>query len=83
MTISFLLSLSACSQNVVIKKEPIAVLPPDNLLISPCNQHGAGTTVRSLAEGYLENVSCIRKHKTRLESLTKWKKEQEDIYNAK
>ena len=58
----------------------MAILPPDNLLVSPCDSTEAGTTVRSLAKGYIENKSCINMHKQTLESLTKWKNEQEAIF---
>ena len=80
--ISFLLILSACSQRVIIKKEEVAVLPPDNLLIFPCNTSEAGETVRSLAKGYIENKSCVNKYKQSLDSLKRWKVEQEKIYNV-
>lgn len=71
-----LLSLVACFPKVIIKEKVVVVSPPDSLLVSPCSSVEAGSTVRTLAKGYVENTSCISKHKQSLQSIKDWKDKQ-------
>ena len=79
-TICFL--LTACAGNTPTKKVQL-VTPPDNLLISPCKVAEAGSTVGSLAEGYVRNTACVWQFEGRTESLRKWKAEQQGLYLKK
>lgn len=53
---------------------------PQSLLISPCNGIEAGDTVRSLAEGYVTNTSCLAQHKLLLEKQKDYKQSMERLY---
>lgn len=73
------LMIFGCSSNQPIKEVQL-VTPPDNLLVSPCKVAEAGSTVGSLAEGYVSNTACVWQFEGRMESLRKWKAEQQGIY---
>jgi hypothetical protein len=62
-------------------KQEVAVVPPDNLLVSPCNVADSGSTVGSLAQGYIANAACIDQHKASLDALKRWKQTTSNIYN--
>jgi hypothetical protein len=49
-------------------------------MIDPCKSVDAGTTVRSLAAGYISNTSCIDQYKALLEKQRQWKVEQINLY---
>lgn len=55
---------------------------PDTLLITPCTPLEAGTTVRSLGKGYVENLYCIRKYELLLNKQREYKKKIESIYDT-
>ncbi len=78
LTLSFL-TLSGCSSTTPTK-EVVLVRPPNNLLVSPCKATEAGDTVSTLAEGYVANTGCLHQFEGRIESLRKWKVEQEVLY---
>ena len=80
LMIGFLILLLGCSNRVIIKEVDKPILPPDSLLLSPCDPIDAGETVRSLGKGYVENTSCVYQHKTTLQSLQEWKKQKEELY---
>jgi hypothetical protein len=42
---------------------------PETLLISPCDPVGPGSTVRTLARGYVKNTSCVGEHKEVLDGI--------------
>ena len=54
---------------------------PDSLLIAPCMAYGAGTTVSSLAKGYVKNTSCIAQWQLLLDKQIKHKKEMRLLYD--
>ena len=56
---------------------------PDSLMIDPCKSVDAGTTVRTLAAGYISNTSCIEQYRVLIEKQRQWKKEQIDLYTEK
>ncbi len=78
LILSFL-TIFGCSSNQSTK-EVVLVSPPNNLLLSPCKPAEAGSTVGSLAEGYVANTGCLWQFEGRMESLRKWKAEQEILY---
>jgi len=56
-------------------------MTPDSLLIAPCVAYGAGTTVSSLAKGYVKNTSCIAQWQLLLEKQVKHKEQMRLIYD--
>ena len=81
MTLSFLLSLQACSSQPTTNQQVILVQPPVNLLSDPCNAVEAGETLKSLASAYMENTSCVGEYRIRMQKLREWNQEQSVIYN--
>ena len=61
-------------------QKDVIVLTPNALLVDPCNVVGAGYTVRSLAKGYIANVSCVREYQLLLEKQRIHKESMERIY---
>lgn len=59
------------------------VLPPDSLLLPPCQAKEAGKTVRTLAKGYVHNTKCIEKYEVTLQAVRDWKVEQESLNKTK
>lgn len=68
---------------MIVREVEVAILPPDNLLISPCDVTPSGETVRSLANAKVEDTFCIRKHKDTLNQLQLWKQDKIKLYNNK
>jgi hypothetical protein len=81
--VTCLMTFSACSQQKPITiKEQTLVLPPDNLLASPCTTTGLeGKTVRALGIAYSANFLCVEAHEKNLVLLQEWKENQ--INNSK
>ena len=80
LTLSLVMTLSACSPKVVTVQKEIIVTTPDSLLVDPCNVIGAGDTVRSLAKGYVVSVSCVREYQLLLEKQRRHKQEMVELY---
>jgi hypothetical protein len=57
------------------------VLTPNSLLIAPCVAYGAGTTVSSLAKGYVKSTSCIAQWQLLLDKQIKHKRSMEKLYD--
>jgi len=57
------------------------VTTPNSLLIAPCVAYGAGTTVSSLAKGYVKSTSCIAQWQLLLDKQIKHKKEMRLLYD--
>ena len=71
--------LSACLTQP-IRTETKLELTPDNLMVSPCDAVSAGTSVESLARGYMVNTRCVRTHQKLLEEQRKYKKQVQEVY---
>lgn len=56
------------------------VFLPDSLMQDPCGAIKAGTTVRSLARGYVNNTGCVFDYKLLLQKQRDWKAKQEGIF---
>lgn len=78
-----LMTLLACSPQTIIKNKEVPILPPDNLLVIPCNKEKAGDTVESLVRAHIENTNCIDQFNTSIQSLIDWKHKQQSIYKSK
>ena len=67
----FLLALTACSSQKVIKeKELVYIYPDDTLLISPCTYKTAsGLTIRQWGAVHVSNVECIKMFEKTLSSI--------------
>lgn len=62
-------------------KERVVVMP-QSLLSSPCEAVEAGETVRSLAEGYVANTTCLAQHKELLRAQIEYKNSMEKLYGS-
>jgi hypothetical protein len=79
-----LLLLSGCTEKIIVKEE-VLITTPSSLLITPCTVARADNdqgdyTVRTLAVGYVKNVSCIRQYELLLRKQQEWKTKAEVIY---
>lgn len=78
-----MMSLSGCSNNKIVTKEEVPILPPDSLLVSPCKGVNLFSTPRELGENHIENLSCIKQFETNLQSIRDWKVEKQELYTPK
>tara|TARA_Y100000114_G_C11764120_1_gene332367 strand:- start:47397 stop:47570 length:174 start_codon:yes stop_codon:yes gene_type:complete len=53
---------------------------PDALLVDPCEISPAGDTVRSLAEGYIKNTSCVKQYRLLLDKQRQYKTKIIEVY---
>ena len=72
--------LSSCSTQPIKTTREVAILPPEALLVSPCDNTKAGETVESLAYAYIEQSGCIKKYKTTLQTLREWRENKSKLY---
>lgn len=78
--ITFLLNLTGCSSQKVIKeKEWVYVYPSEALLLSPCKYETAsGLSLRDWAAVHVSNIECIKMFETTLSMIRLEKKEMVD-----
>lgn len=81
MTLCCLIALSACSEKAIVQPTPQYVSIPKTLLNEPCKASGAGETLSSLAQAYVNNNGCIAEYQVRLKKLYEWNQEQIRIYS--
>lgn len=67
----------------MIKTQEVPILPPDNMLVSPCEITESGETVRTLGSAKVADESCITQHKHVLQQYEEWKKDKLKLYNNK
>ena len=72
--------LSSCSTKPIKTTREVAVLPPEALLVNPCDNTKAGETVESLAYAYIDQSGCIKKYKTTLQTLREWREAKSKLY---
>ena len=53
------MTLPSCSNQPLIQKQIEYQYIPDSLLIKSCEAVEAGSTVRTLSEGYVHNTLCL------------------------
>jgi hypothetical protein len=80
LTLSFLLILTGCSTKPIKTTTEVAVLPPEALLVSPCDNTKAGDTLESLSSAYIDQSGCIKKYKTTLQTLREWRETKSKLY---
>lgn len=76
-----ILSLSGCqNKQIIYKDKEVPILPPDALLIHPCNKSLGFLTPRELAVNNRQNIACIDSYKEVVDEFIDWKKKQLQIY---
>lgn len=83
LSVSFLLSLTACSTKQIVEQETLVKVPPDEMLV-PCRiDTRKGPLVEHLVEAYIENINNLVKCSLQIELHNKWLQEQEIVYRQK
>ena len=74
--------LSSCSTKPIKTTKEVAVLPPEALLVSPCDNTPAGDTLESLSSAYITQSGCVKKYKTTLQTLREWREDKIKLYST-